>query len=149
MKKLRIIAIVTAVIGLAVSTYLSVAKLANKDVLCFVGASDCNIVNSSGYSMWRGIPVAILGVLGYVVILAILLILSKQKNESSVIMLALFGVTLFGMLYSLYLTYVEIFIIHAICPWCLTSATAMFVLFIISAIFLGRSKILTTIHQEE
>jgi uncharacterized membrane protein len=149
MKKLRIIAIVTAVIGLAVSTYLSVAKLANKDVLCFVGASDCNIVNSSGYSMWRGIPVAILGVLGYVLILAILLILSKQKNESSVIMLALFSVTLFGMLYSLYLTYVEIFIIHAICPWCLTSATAMFVLFIISAIFLGRSKILTTIHQEE
>jgi uncharacterized membrane protein len=149
MKKLRIIAIVTAVIGLAVSTYLSVAKLANKDVLCFVGASDCNIVNSSGYSMWRGIPVAILGVLGYILILAILLILSKQKNESSVIMLALFSVTLFGMLYSLYLTYVEIFIIHAICPWCLTSATAMFVLFIISAIFLGRSKILTTIHQEE
>jgi len=149
MKKLRLIAIVTAVIGLAVSTYLSVAKLANKDVLCFVGASDCNIVNSSGYSMWRGIPVAILGVLGYVLILTILLILSKQKNESSVIMLALFSVTLFGMLYSLYLTYVEIFIIHAICPWCLTSATAMFVLFIISAIFLGRSKILTTIHQEE
>ncbi len=146
MKKLRITAIVTAVIGLGVSTYLSVAKLANQDVQCFAGASDCNIVNSSAYSMWRGIPVAILGVLGYVLILALLLILGKQKSQSSVIMLALFALTVFGTLYSLYLTYVEIFIIHAICPWCLTSAIAMFVLFIISAIILGRSKLLNTIH---
>jgi uncharacterized membrane protein len=146
MKKLRITAFVAAVIGLAVSTYLSVVKLANKDVLCFVGANDCNIVNTSGYSIWRGIPVAILGVVGYVLILAFLLILSKQKYESSVIMLALFGVTLFGMLYSLYLTYVEIFIIHAICPWCVTSATAMLVLFIISTILLGRSRIMNIIQ---
>jgi uncharacterized membrane protein len=149
MKKLRMIAIVAAVIGLAVSTYLSVVKLANMDVVCFAGASDCNIVNTSGYSVWRGIPVAILGVVGYIIILALLLILGKQKYESSGIMLALFGVTLFGMLYSLYLTYVEIFIIHAICPWCVTSAIAMLVLFIVSTILLGRSKLMNTIHQEE
>jgi uncharacterized membrane protein len=146
MKKLRILAIVTAVIGLAVSTYLSVVKLTNKNVLCFAGADDCNIVNSSSYSMWRGIPVAILGAAGYILILTILLIMNKQKFQSSVIMLALFGITAFGTLYSLYLTYVELFIIHAICPWCLTSAIAMFVLFIISAIILGRSKLMTTIH---
>ena len=85
MKKLRIIAIVTAVIGLAVSTYLSVVKLANKNVLCFAGADDCNIVNSSSYSMWRGIPVAILGAVGYILILAILLVMNKQKFQSSVI----------------------------------------------------------------
>ena len=146
MKKLRIIAIVTAVIGLAVSTYLSVVKLTNQDVVCFTGTNECNIVNSSSYSMWRGIPVAILGAVGYILILAILLVMNKQKFQSSVIMLALFGITAFGTLYSLYLTYVELFIIHAICPWCLTSAIAMFVLFIISAIILGRSKLMTTIH---
>ena len=149
MIKLRLAALVVAVIGLTVSTYLAVVKLVHQDVLCFAGADDCNIVNNSAYSMWRGIPVAILGVLGYLVILALLFIMGKQKIESSVIILALFGITVFGTVYSLYLTYVELFIIHAVCPWCLTSAIAMFVLFIISAIILGRSKVINTIHQEE
>jgi uncharacterized membrane protein len=143
---LRYGAIITALIGLAVSAYLAVAKLANKDVLCFEGMGDCNIVNTSAYSMWRGIPVAVLGVIGYVVILAIIIIMTKQKDQSSIIILAFFGVTTFGTLYSLYLTYVELFIIHAVCPWCLTSAIAMFVLFIISILILGRSRIWNTIH---
>jgi uncharacterized membrane protein len=143
---LRYGAIITALIGLAVSAYLAEAKLANKDVLCFEGMGDCNIVNTSAYSMWRGIPVAVLGVIGYVVILAIIIIMTKQKDQSSIIILAFFGVTTFGTLYSLYLTYVELFIIHAVCPWCLTSAIAMFVLFIISILILGRSRIWNTIH---
>jgi uncharacterized membrane protein len=143
---LRYGAIITALIGLAVSAYLAEAKLANKDVLCFEGMGDCNIVNTSAYSMWRGIPVAVLGVIGYVVILAIIIIMTKQKDQSSIIILACFGVTTFGTLYSLYLTYVELFIIHAVCPWCLTSAIAMFVLFIISILILGRSRIWNTIH---
>jgi uncharacterized membrane protein len=143
---LRYGAIITALIGLAVSAYLAEAKLANKDVLCFEGMGDCNIVNTSAYSMWRGIPVAVLGVIGYVVILALIFIMNRQKDQSSIIILAFFGVTTFGTLYSLYLTYVELFIIHAVCPWCLTSAIAMFVLFIISILILGRSRIWNTIH---
>jgi uncharacterized membrane protein len=144
MKKLRIAAIVTAFFGLAISSYLSVVKLANKDVLCFKGMGDCSIVTTSAYSMWRNIPVAFLGMAGYILIIGLLFIIHRQKHESSSIMLALFGVTTFGAIYSLYLTYVEFFIIHALCPWCFASAIAMFLLFTFSVIMLRRSKIFNT-----
>jgi uncharacterized membrane protein len=146
MKKLHITAIVTAFIGLAISTYLSVVKLINQDVLCFEGMGDCNIVTSSSYSAWRGIPIAFLGMSGYLAILGLLFIMHRQKRESSVIMLALFGVTTFGALFSLYLTYLQMFIIHAFCPWCLTSAIAMLLLFILSAMILVKSKLFNTTH---
>lgn len=140
MNKFDRAAFVVTIIGLAVSIYLSVVKLANQDVLCFEGMGDCQVVTNSAYSVWRGIPIAYLGVAGYLVILGLLFIKQMQKHESSVIMLALFGITAFGALYSLYLTYVELFIIHSVCPWCVTSAIAMLLLFIYSAIMLSRSK---------
>ena len=146
MNKIDLAAVVTAIIGLAVSIYLSIVKLTNKDVLCFEGMGDCQIVTNSAYSVWRGIPVAYLGVAGYLLILGLIYIKQMQKHESSSIMLALFGITAFGALYSLYLTYVELFIIHSVCPWCLASAVAMLLLFIYSAIMLGKSKLLTNIH---
>jgi len=145
MKKIDLTAIVVAIIGLAVSIYLSVVKLANQDVLCFKGMGDCQVVTNSAYSVWRGIPIAYLGTAGYILILGLLVLKQVQKHASSSIMLALFGITAFGALYSLYLTYVELFIIHSVCPWCLTSAIAMLLLFIYSAIMLGRSKLLTNI----
>jgi uncharacterized membrane protein len=139
-------AVVTASIGLAVSIYLSIVKLANKDVLCFEGMGDCQVVTNSAYSVWRGIPVAYLGVAGYIIILGLIFLKQRQKHESSSIMLALFGITTFGALYSLYLTYVELFIIHSVCPWCLASAIAMLLLFIYSASMLGKSKFLNNNH---
>lgn len=145
MNKIDVAAFVVAIIGLAVSIYLSIVKLANQDVLCFQGMGDCQVVTNSAYSAWRGIPIAYLGVAGYVLILGLLVIKQMQKGASSSIMLALFGITAFGALYSLYLTYVELFIIHSVCPWCLTSAIAMLLLFIYSAIVLGRSKLLTNV----
>ena len=146
MKKLDTASLVTATFGLAVSTYLTVVKLANQDVLCFKGMGDCEIATSSAYAVWRGIPIAFFGVAGYLLIIGLLAYKIRQKRESSIIMLALFGITAFGALYSLYLTYLGLFIIHAVCPWCLASAIAMLLLFIFSAIMLGRSKFFTNIH---
>jgi uncharacterized membrane protein len=145
MKKTDLAAVVVAIIGLAVSIYLSIVKLANQDVLCFDGMGDCQVVTNSAYSVWRGIPIAYLGAAGYILILGLLVIKQMQKHASSSIMLALFGITAFGALYSLYLTYVELFIIHSVCPWCLTSAIAMLLLFIYSSTMLSRSKLLTNI----
>jgi uncharacterized membrane protein len=146
MKKLDLAAFTTAIIGLGVSIYLSISKLSNQDVLCFEGTGDCQIVTNSAYSLWRGIPIAYIGVAGYLLILGFIFLYHKKKHESSVIMLALFGITAFGALYSLYLTYLELFIIHSICPWCVTSAVAMLLLFIYSTILLGRSKLINNIH---
>jgi uncharacterized membrane protein len=146
MKKLDLAALIIAMIGLSVSCYLSIVKLTNQDVLCFQGMGDCQVVTSSAYSVWRGIPIAYLGVVGYILILGLMFLNHQQKHESSSIMLALFGITAFGALYSLYLTYLEFFIIHSVCPWCLVSASAMLLLFVYSAILLGRSKLLTNIH---
>jgi uncharacterized membrane protein len=149
MRNLRIIAIVTAGIGLLVSVYLSWVKITNQDVLCFKGMDDCNIVNTSSFSVWRGIPVAFLGVLGYLIILIILQILPNPKIQTSGIILALFSIAAFGTLYSLYLTYVELFVIHAVCPWCLTSAISMLSILIISIMMLGKSRRVESISQEE
>ena len=51
----------------------------------------------------------------------------------------LFGITLFGFLYSLYLTYIELFVIFAICPFCVVSAIVMSVMFALSWVYLRRS----------
>ncbi|MGB8253340.1 MAG: vitamin K epoxide reductase family protein, partial [Anaerolineaceae bacterium] len=101
MKNLRITAIVTAFIGLAASSYLAWAKVTHQNVVCIQTVGDCNLVNSSSYSEWRGIPIALLGVIGYVLILAILVAYKSSKKVNKIIPLTLFGITLFGALYSL------------------------------------------------
>ncbi|MBN2257797.1 MAG: vitamin K epoxide reductase family protein [Anaerolineaceae bacterium] len=135
-KNLRLAAIVATFIGLAVSMYLAWTKISNQDVLCFEGMGDCNIVNASAYSMWRGIPIAFIGIIGYLFILLFLFLFSIPKVPSSGIILALFIFSSFGTIYSVYLTYVQFFIIHAFCPWCLMSALMMVTIFIISTIML-------------
>jgi uncharacterized membrane protein len=146
MNKLRIIAIVAAIIGLTVSAYLSWAKLSNQNVVCFEAMGDCNLVNSSSYSTWRGIPIAFLGMVAYALILILFAFKSTNEKTQGIIALSLFGITVFGSLYSIYLTYLELFVIHALCPWCLVSAIAMIMLCVISMIFLSRSKIIESIH---
>jgi len=146
MKNIRITAIVTAFIGLAVSAYLAWAKVTHQNVVCIESMGDCNLVNTSSYSEWRGIPIALFGVIGYALILALIVAYTSNKKVKNIIPLTLFGITLFGALYSLYLTYLELFLIHALCPWCLISAIAMIMLLVISSILLGKSKIIESIH---
>ncbi len=103
-----------------------------------VGSQDCSVVNASRYSEINlaglTIPVAVLGVLGYAVILAVLLFERRidflQQNGS----LVFFGLSLMGFLFTLYLIYVEIALIRAYCPFCITSQVAMTLIFILSVI---------------
>jgi uncharacterized membrane protein len=82
--------------------------------------------------------VAVLGVVGYAAILALLFIEQRpgfiQENGS----LLFFGISLMGFLFTLYLIYLEIVLIKAYCPFCLTSQAVMIVIFIISVIRLAR-----------
>jgi|ERR1041384_1784083 len=132
-KRLSQLAIALTVIGLLVSIYMTIFKITNNENMC-IGSHGCSIVNSSRYAEINGIPVAVLGVFGYTAILAVLLLEQRigflQENGS----LVFFGLSLIGFLFTLYLIFVEVALIKAYCPFCLTSQTAMTLIFILSVI---------------
>lgn len=126
-RRLVIAIAVISVIGIAVATYLTYTHYAGLNVVCPVSGG-CETVQKSVYSKLAGVPVAVLGLAGYIAILLSLAI----RNEFGRI--AGFGIALIGCLFSLYLTYREIFTIKAICPWCVSSAVMMTLLTILTAI---------------
>jgi uncharacterized membrane protein len=119
------------VLGIFVSGYLTWTHLADSDPYC--GAShSCADVQNSPYSEVAGIPVSIIGLTGYVVLLALSLLRGRADPEIDFYLPVLsFGVALIGVLYSAYLTYLEAVVIQAWCYWCVASAiiiTAIWVL---------------------
>ncbi len=127
--KLRIWSLVIAGIGLLNAVYLIILKYTNNKGMCLQGIGDCWSVNISRYSMIGGIPVAVLGAIGFLAIITLLLLESKEGFLREQGVLINFGLTLIGVLFSAYLTYLEIAVIRAICPFCVLSAICMVVLF--------------------
>jgi uncharacterized membrane protein len=138
-QNLRIITIILAIIGLVDSIYLTAIKVTNTAALCLPGLGDCETVNNSRFSEIFGVPIALLGAFAYAVILFILYLDNKKSFFTANGGLLLFGISLAGVLYSAYLTYVEIAVIHAICPYCVVSAVIMLGIFAISTIRLFRN----------
>ncbi len=129
--------IALAALGMLVSIYMTIYKLTENPNMC-LGNGGCSTVNSSIYSEVSGIPVAVVGVGGYLAILALLLLenrISFLKTNGS---MAGFALALIGFLFTIYLIYIEIALIHALCPFCITSQVAMTILFILSVIRLVR-----------
>jgi uncharacterized membrane protein len=112
---LRIGLAVVALAGLADSGYLTAVRLAGSDPVCVVGGG-CHTVQQSDYSELAGIPVAVLGLIGYATLL-VAAILPGQLGRALGLFTAFVG---FG--FSAWLTFVELFIIDAICTWCVVSA---------------------------
>jgi uncharacterized membrane protein len=100
-------------LGLAISAYLTWVHYAGIEPVC-TGVSDCERVQSSDYALLLGIPVALIGVVGYATILASL----KARVELTGLLSYL------GVAFSAYLTWAELFRIEAICQWCVASALA-------------------------
>lgn len=132
-KKLRITSAVLAVIGLIDSAYLTWSKLTHTPVICG-GSSKCQTVNDSQYAEIGGIPISLLGMGAYLVILGLLYLENRGDFWTENSKLIFFGITLIGVLYSAYLTYIEVAIIYAICPYCVVSAVVMLFLFIIAIV---------------
>ncbi|MEW6502589.1 MAG: vitamin K epoxide reductase family protein [Chloroflexota bacterium] len=120
----------TALIGLIDSIYLTILKVSNNRSLCIQGVGDCWSVNTSIYSEIFGIPIAVLGMAAYGLVLFLLWIEQRNPWMEKYTDYFLFGVTLIGVIYSAYLTYLEIAVIKAICPFCVISAVAMVILFV-------------------
>ena len=131
--RLRQVMIGLTVLGLLVSIYMTIYKVTNNESMC-IGSGGCSIVNASGYSEVNGIPVAMVGVGGYLGILALLFLENRpgffQENGS----MLLFGITLVGFLFTVWLVYVEVALLKAYCPFCITSQVAMTLIFILTVI---------------
>lgn len=108
--------------GAGVSGYLLWVRWGGPSALC-TGFGGCDLVNASPYAQVGGVPVALLGLVGYLVLLG--LGLWRARGGPWALSLFVFGLALAGFLYSAFLTYVELFVILAVCPWCVASALLM------------------------
>jgi len=115
---LRRASAVVALIGLGIATYLTIVHYAGGAPACAI-AHGCEVVQSSAYAKLAGIPVALLGLLGYAAILVTLL-RDDETARTATALLALGGAG-----FSAWLTYVEVARLDAICIWCVGSAICM------------------------
>lgn len=121
------------VIGLLVSIYMTIYKLTSNDSMC-LGSGDCSTVNASIYSEVNNIPVAAIGILGYLAILGVLLFENRNSFFKQNGTLMIFGMALTGFIFTVWLIYVEVALLKAICPFCVTSQVAMTLIFIMAVI---------------
>lgn len=120
------------VLGIGIAGYLTYIKLFHLEPFCG-GIGSCESVQSSRYAEMLGVPVAIWGLLSYLALLVLYLVRrSDWQGLGYLARQAFFLVTLIGILYSAYLTYLELFVIHAICIWCVGSALVMTGLFVLA-----------------
>jgi uncharacterized membrane protein len=130
--------------GLGVSGYLMWGYTTPGASLACGSSHGCDTVKDSVYSSFMGIPLPIIGLISYLT-LFVLIIAQNQatirgRGWSSYISLAIFGFSLTGVLYSVYLTYLELFVIYAICRWCVASAIIMVVIFLLSIFNLRKNN---------
>jgi len=123
---LRLGAAVLALAGIGVSTYIALAEAGGGAPVCLAGGHGCTTVAQSEYSHLAGINVAVIGIAGYAGLLAAAAV-PGDAGRFAGLLLAIAG---FG--FSAYLTYLELFVIDAICQWCVASAVIMALLLIVN-----------------
>lgn len=126
-----------AVLGALDSAYLTYVKLFNAPIICGPSAA-CETVNTSAFAEFQGIPIAVLGLGAYMVLIGLLLLEKRALFLATWGPVAVFGLALTGTLYSAYLTYVELYILHAVCPYCVASALFIAGILVLSVIRLAR-----------
>ncbi len=125
---IRLLSGALALAGIGVATYIAIAESGGGAPACLAGGSGCETVADSVYSDLAGINVAVIGIVGYVALLGAAIARGDAARFGG-LMLALVG---FG--FSAYLTYLELFVIDAICQWCVASAVLMTLLFALNAL---------------
>jgi len=113
-RALRVTATLVALAGVGVAGYLTWAHFGDGSVVCPVGGS-CEEVQESEYAEIAGIPVAVLGLAAYTALLALV------AWDTPVARLAAAAIAFTGLLFSVYLLVVQLFVIDAVCVWCLAN----------------------------
>ena len=131
MSKRQLVALL-ALLGLLIAIYLTLYKTgAIAALACSVGS--CETVQMSRWATFLGLPVAAWGIVFYVALLGVALSgLQGSLADSRAVSVALVAVTGWGVLFSAWLTYLELFVIHAICQWCVVSAILVTIAFVIA-----------------
>lgn len=125
----RMLMALIALIGVFLSLYLTLYKLGVIGTLA-CGTGSCEYVQLSKWGTFLRLPVAAWGVGYYVAVFALTVVgIQERFDESRRLTAALVGVTAWGVVFTLWLTYLELFVIHALCRWCLGSAALTLVLF--------------------
>jgi uncharacterized membrane protein len=124
---------VLCLIGFGVAAYLAYVETAQVDAVCGP-VGDCNTVQQSEYARLFGVlPIGMLGLFGYIVTFAAWLFARYSRSDLSHLgSLSILVMTALGTLFSIYLTFLEPFVIGATCAWCLTSAIVMTILMLVS-----------------
>ncbi|MEK7777064.1 MAG: vitamin K epoxide reductase family protein [Chloroflexota bacterium] len=112
----RVAIVACALAGMVVTGYLTTAHFRHSGLVCLVGSS-CDVVQTSAYATIAGVPVALVGLVGYGVILWAAVGRPRLRNQG----LLLYAGALAGFVFSTYLTFVELFVIRAVCSYCLFS----------------------------
>ncbi len=141
--------LILALLGLAVSAYLAYVEITQTAAVCGP-VGECNAVQSSDYARVFGIPVAVLGIVNYLAILGLWIVQrtvsGKWRRWTG---WALLLVTAFGVLFSIYLTLLELFVIDAVCIWCLSSAVITTSLLLVVVWQLARRPSVDTPRQRQ
>ncbi|MDA1060357.1 MAG: vitamin K epoxide reductase family protein [bacterium] len=139
-KKLNWWLIIISFIGFLDTSYLTISHYTGLDLGCSI-TKGCESVTTSAYSVIYGIPLSLLGLLYYFTILFLSLLYYDTKNRK--ILSFIPPLTTVGFLFSLWLVYLQIFVIEAICQYCMLSAITSTILFILGLFVLKYKKSLT------
>jgi uncharacterized membrane protein len=135
--RLTALSLALAAGGVAVSAYLTLVHYRDDLLVCAVGG--CHTVQKSPYAELYGIPVAILG-LGMFVAMLLLGVLRRLRPEvAETTTLVIFGLALAGTVFTVYLTYLELFVIDAVCQWCVLTALLTWTLLLVEGTLVWRS----------
>jgi uncharacterized membrane protein len=132
-RRLTVAIVVLCLLGIADAGYLTYVHYAGLKVAC-LASGGCETVQASKYAKLAGIPVSMLGLIGYIAILLTVAIRNELGRAAA------FGIALIGFGFSMYLTYRELFTIKAICQWCVGSAVLMTALTILTAVRFVRAE---------
>ena len=121
--------VVLAIVGLAISIYLTVIHYRHELLTCGLGG-DCETVQSSKWAMIGPIPLALFGVAMCAAVIALAVARMRLPHLAVPATGIMFAVALSGLLYESYLTYLELFVIDAICVWCVAFAIVLLLLVI-------------------
>jgi uncharacterized membrane protein len=129
----RMLAALLALVGIFVAAYLMLYKVGVIGTLA-CGTGGCETVQLSRWATFLGVPVAAWGVLYYVAVFALTFAAVQDRwAESRWLALAILLLTTWGVLFTAWLTYLELFVIHAICRWCVGSAVLALLIFVLAA----------------
>lgn len=137
MRPLSLASLFLTIAGVAVAGYLTYVHYNAGALVCGIG--DCSIVQASQYSKMFGIPIAIFGLFMYLAILALIIVRDRSAEMEDIASTGILVLLIAGTIYAVYLTYLEIAVIRAICQWCVISAIITVLLLTVESIRFARS----------